>query len=491
MKRFITLYSLCFSVLFLNQSCEKWFDVTANNQIKAEDQFSSVDGFKDALMGVYLGMGDANLYLSNTSFTMVDVLSQQYAPFTSSLAFYYDFQSYRYQNPKAESLIKRVWDKYYFVIANVNSALNQMDKSTFVWYKGEKEIIRGELLALRAFLHFDLMRFFGHANYAQRPELASKLAIPYSTVYSKDYPPQLTYTETFKQMEGDIKQAMELLKYDPIFKNSLITSEIMMNINRDGFYDNRFNRMNYYAAEALLARVYAWQGGDKMKLAADAAEDVIANSPIELFNNNDQLSNDRTIKKEHLFGLKVQDLQTTASMYFEGTNNTNYNGLRLLHAPTEDLYEVDIPEIGASDIRFIQLLNNEQYGYVSLKLKKQSQNDIDANTIPLMKIPEMYYIASEYYSQNNMTKAISLLEKVRVSRRIVQALPATMDLATYNNELLKEYRKEYVAEGQLFFFYKRKGFKQLPNYTSAVDLDDKVYMLPFPASEVEFGNRVQ
>lgn len=491
MKRNIKIIGLGLCLTFSLQSCEKWFDVTASNQIKAEDQFASVDGFKDALMGVYLALGTPSLYAKDMSYNMMDILSQQYMSFTGEGASYANMQSFNYQHIRSEAQIKAVWDKFYYAIANVNSALSYLDKSTFTWTPGEQEIIKGELLALRAFLHFDIMRVFGHSAYAERADLQTKLAIPYALSYSKDYPAQLSYAETFKLMEKDVDEALALLKYDPIHANSLLSATSKLEMNRDGFYDKRNKHLNYYAVKALQARMYAWQGGDKLKLAAAAAEEVIADSPAQLLKENQFIDRDKTILSEHVFGLSVANLAAISNPLLEAISNTNYNALRIGEAMAEELYEVDIPAIGAADIRFNTLLITEPLGMVSIKLRQLNKNDIDFNTIPLMKLPELYYIAAEYYSLNNMTKAIALLEEVRKSRRIVQPLAPNISLVDFNEELLKEYRKEFVSEGQLFFFYKRKGLKQIPNYSGAVQADDKIYMLPFPAAEVEFGNRVQ
>lgn len=477
--------------LFSLQSCEKWFDVTASDQIKAEDQFSSADGFRDALIGVYLAMGTESLYGKDMSYNMIDILGQQYQPFTGGSSMYLGFQSYNYKAIRSEQQIQQVWDKFYFAIANINSALRYLEKSDFDWYVGEKEIIRGELLALRAFLHFDLMRVFGHSNYANRSDLASKMAVPYSTIYAKEITPQLSYTETFELLEGDIVKALELLKYDPAHPNTLLTGAQLAQINRDGFYSKRDGRLNYFAVKALQARVYAWQGGEKWELAAQAAEEVIEKSAAKLSAPDLDISKNKTITSEYLFSLDVAGLALIVNPLLEAVKEANMSSLRLAVERTEDLYETDIPEIGSTDFRFNQLINRETLGMVSTKLKQVDENHVDYNQIPLMKLPEMYYIAAEYYSKNNLSKAIALLQEVRASRRIVQELPKEMSVENFQEELMKEYRKEYIAEGQLFFYYKRIGLLHIPNISSDVIADDAIYMLPFPMSEIEFGNRVQ
>lgn len=491
MKTKLKIFTLICGAALLLPSCEKWFDVTADDQVKAEDQFASADGFKDALVGIYLSMGTDPLYGLEMSFNLIDILSQQYAGFTSNLADHYAFETYNYKEIRAEGAIKSIWDKYYFSLANVNSALTYLDKTDFPWYTGEKEIIKGELLALRAYLHFDLMRVFGHSNYANRPELSAKLAIPYTTTYNKDLTAQVSYSETFKLMEQDLNDALVLLKYDPSYKNTLLTPQQEIEINRDGFYDQRNMRFNYYAVKALQARIFAWQGGSKMQLAAQAAEEVINDSFTNLLKASTNVNVDRKMSEEQLFSLDVARMFIKGMAYFEGTSATNYNALRMASATTETIFETAISEIGAVDVRYNTLLLSQPLGTISLKYRYETPLALGVNTIPLIKLPEMYYIAAEYYSQTDLSKAISLLDKVRSSRRIISPLSTAMTISDFEDELLKEYRKEFISEGQLFFYYKRRGFEHIPDYTSSIIADDNIYMLPYPASEVEFGNRVQ
>ncbi|MCY4780735.1 RagB/SusD family nutrient uptake outer membrane protein [Sphingobacterium sp. UT-1RO-CII-1] len=490
MKTRIKYIVASFITLFALQSCEKWFDVTASDQIKAEDQFSSGDGFRDALTGIYLAMGTESLYGKDMTFNMIDILAQQYQPFTGASAKYNDMQNFRYSTTRSEEHIQRIWDKFYFAIANVNTALSYLEKSDFVWYPGEKEIIEGELLALRAFLHFDLMRVFGHSNYENRSDLTSKMAIPYSTMYSKEIIPQLSYTETFELLESDIATALDLLKYDPVHPNTLLTEAQLVEINREGFYSKRDGRMNYFAVKALQARVYAWQGGQKWKLAVQAAEEVIEKSAAKLAAVDLDISWNKTVSSEYLFGLHITNHSLIAAPLFSANSNTDYDVLRLGDEAIEELYETAVPEIGVVDFRYSSLIDRGAYGLFSSKLNRYF-NSLDYDKMPLIKLPEMYYIAAEYYSKNNLSKAIALLQEVRASRRIVHELPKQMSVEDFQEELMKEYRKEYIAEGQLFFYYKRIGLLHMPNISNDIIVDDAIYMLPFPMSEIEFGNRVQ
>ena len=54
------------------------------------------------------------------------------------------------------------------------------------------------------------------------------------------------------------------------------------------------------------------------------------------------------------------------------------------------------------------------------------------------------------------------------------------------NEIYKEYRKEFVGEGQIFFYYKRKGMEIIPGYN--MSMTDLEYQYPMPDDEIILGN---
>ena len=43
----------------------------------------------------------------------------------------------------------------------------------------------------------------------------------------------------------------------------------------------------------------------------------------------------------------------------------------------------------------------------------------------------------------------------------------------------------------MFYYYKRKGYSNIPNALGTITIDDKVYVLPLPQDEVDFGGRVE
>ena len=67
---------------------------------------------------------------------------------------------------------------------------------------------------------------------------------------------------------------------------------------------------------------------------------------------------------------------------------------------------------------------------------------------PLIRMSEMYYIAAE--TETSEDAALDYLNTVRRERGLGDNLTAGVDL---QNEIFKEYKKEFFGEGQLFYYF--------------------------------------
>lgn len=103
--------------------------------------------------------------------------------------------------------------------------------------------------------------------------------------------------------------------------------------------------------------------------------------------------------------------------------------------------------------------------------------------MPMIRMSEMYYIVAEC-DMENTGNAVKELNKVLTGRgyetqnlldpAVVNSAPAVLE------ELLKEYQREFICEGQLFFFHKR-------HHTPILNNQEVKYQFPKPDVEIEFG----
>ena len=77
------------------------------------------------------------------------------------------------------------------------------------------------------------------------------------------------------------------------------------------------------------------------------------------------------------------------------------------------------------------------------------------------------------------------LNKLRNHRGLANVAP-TADL---EDNIFQEYRREFIGEGQMFFYYKRKVMQVIgADNNIAIKNPNAIYNLPIPTNEVDFGN---
>ena len=99
--------------------------------------------------------------------------------------------------------------------------------------------------------------------------------------------------------------------------------------------------------------------------------------------------------------------------------------------------------------------------------------------IPMIRVSEMYYICAEYLYRNGETQeAIEKLDAVRVARDCTKGRLTISGSDEFKEELLKEARREFMQEGQLYFYFKRLNQKPL------VSMPDEAFVFPLPDNEL-------
>ncbi len=491
------LYISILVTLLLPASCNKWLDVTPPSQVREEDQFNTVEGFQQALIGCYIGMTDDILYGKALTWSTIELMAGQFVPLQPLTSNDYSISRYYYTTSNAIKYIDGIWAKSYSVISNVNNALKYIEIKRDVLDNINYNLIKGELLTIRAFIHFDLLRLYGYGNLANRTDQNTKFTIPYVTALGKEMTSQKTYKETIDLMVKDLKDAIILLEEDPATK--IKPASYYTEIDIDGFYTNRKTRFNYYASNLLLARVYMWEGSnDSYSKALTLANKVIneaeSNGLIK-WTTSTSVTDDIIMKSEHLIGLSTQNLALKTAEYFRSQILADQNTFAQYISADRliSLYEAE--GAGSNDFRFQKLFIvnsvtlDGKSAYTPLKYFGTVTDKIQKNLIPLMRIPEAYYIAAESLlkqSTPDEQNALNLLNTVRAKRGLSTLSNLTSEQIM--DEIVKEYNKEFYCEGHMFFLYKRLGIENIPGYNESAT--DAVYTIPYPSAEIQMG-RIQ
>lgn len=481
-------------------SCSDWLDVKPKSEIKLDVMFETEQGFKDALTGCYIMLSDNSLYGAELTCTFLDVLAQQYALLGSTSSQYEQASRYIYTNSTCESIITAAWSKMYNVIANVNALIEGLEAKQGILHPSIYAMTKAEAYSLRAFIYLDLVRMFTWGNLPERSDKLQQLSIPYAKVYDKNIVKQETLENVLKYIHEDLEIAMGLFEaYDPDSQAGNRPDGYTLP-NDDKFYDEKIRpyRMNIKAAMAVRMRLNMWEGNYK-----EASEDAAA---LMLFKQEwtgtldaDEKNRDLTFSKEMLFGVQTHErFENVVKKFFKLTVaddlNMNYQALYLPKSRVDEVFEI-AASFGASDWRYMRLWDKSDNNNFFLKYWEYEDMQY-TNNMPLIKWPEIYYTLAECALRKggvaNKNEAIDRLNTIRNRRNLPASvnLQYTLSEEEVWNELQKEWRKEFIGDGQMFFYYKRHGYVSIPN-GPALTYGDNVYVLPLPQSEIDFGGRVE
>ena len=229
-------------------SCEEWLAEVPFDKVPGDELYATEQGVQEALNGLYLGMLDRSIYGGELTFGLVEALVQHYY---IPVDHHYDTPAaYNFSNSKSASYISAIWSKLYKLIAACNVFLEQVELNKEKYSAAHYKLFRGEAIALRAYLHFDLFRLFTPA-YTENTKTQQAITYYITEVNAPgDY---ASAEEVVTYLLKDIDEAITLLAADPLL-DGLSTGE--------SFWDYRNFRLNIYAVQVLKARVLL-STGDK------------------------------------------------------------------------------------------------------------------------------------------------------------------------------------------------------------------------------------
>ena len=432
-------------------SCDSWLEVKPYDKISEGELQKSEEGYQKMLNGIYIDLNSDALYGQSLSVEMIEVMGGAYAIGTDNSVWgnYKDLSNYQYGTEYWRNRLDQTWNKAYALILNCNKILENIDQNQGLFTGGNYYAVKGEALALRAMLHFDMLRLFGPV-YAKDSD---KKAIPYYNKQTNSPEPILTAKEVAEKVVADLEEARILLANDPVK-----TEGTLMSGSQDGtsnFMRYRALRLNYYAVEALLARVNLYMGNKTE--AFKYATDVIKTADQGIFPFVDKslvigspADPDRIFSSEVLFALTNTSRSKIHKNFYDPSRLPNYvfrmddnlmsnivYGGAATTGGYQDDYRYRANWIATGSNRYF-------YKYSDMVANGSIQNTM----IPMIRLGEMFLIAAESQS-DNLANGVQYVNALRRNRGVANLQTLTPDLLKY------EYIRELYGEGQLFYLYKR------------------------------------
>ena len=482
-------YTFSLLAAFILSSCNDWLDVRPETEQKEEEQFSTTDGFYDALTGLYMTMGDQNIYGERLTMTNIESMANLWS-LPSNTYRYEDYylMNHDYSNVTySQAAIETIYAKLFNTIAQANVIIKNInERGDVILDPAIRATIQGEAYGIRAYCQLDVLRLFG-----QVPGGSQQVSLPYSETTSIDeVPPYYTFNEYVEKLKYDIEQAESLLlNNDPVFKHSFRELNNYPD-DVDEFMYYRQSRMNYWAVKALEARMYRYIGDDANAYAA--AKEII-NATLDgepvmaMSGSTDFAAGYKLCPNECLFYLSKYNVMDYSQEYLVGGSSTSfstYNDLGITQSMYADLYnDVNRNSYNRYANWWRNVTGNSgESMYVSMKYYWDADNVTNAmlyyQLIPMLRMSEIYLIAME--STTDLTEANNLYQTYMLAHDVpnLEGFSSKADLQTF---LLNEYRREFYLEGQMFYTYKRLNSKSM--LWRSTPVTESEYIVPLPTTE--------
>ncbi len=452
MRKYIVTLIMAAGTFALSGCGSDFLEVSSTEDVDESQIFNSVENAMMALNGIHRLMhesdtswyaqGGFQLFMLSTDLMTDDVV------FTKENAcLTWDAQLCMHNDPTNRD------NEYYFsffyrVISNANMIINQIDDVE--GDAAEREYIKGQALAYRAFAYFYLVQMYGKRYVAGENNTQAGVILRLDN--SQDNRPRDTVEDVYAQINEDIDEAIALLEDCGITRASKI-------------------HINAAVAKGIKARVMLAQGN--WSEAAAYADDVINESGTSLDDNTyvtqdyrmsdanssewiwckvSQSDQEGTLRQYHAF------ISNTEASYNKNTPRCIYNKLYDKITDTDTRKGVWFPNAQDVTVEPAPLYpsSGNVYNYMSNKfLLPPGSDNKTAGDVPYMRLPEMILTKAEAQArQGKYTEAAQTLYPLAHSRDAAYTL-STNTGEDLIEEIMVQRRVELWAEGFRWFDLKR------------------------------------
>lgn len=420
MKKFIltaiSVFSMC--------SCSDFLYSEPVESISITEQLGTKKGMLQSLNGAYYQL--RSIYFTKTALVYGDLMSGnlKFAPILSG-NITIDAQVnnvYQFDDQSTGSNLQYLYSDMYQLINNVNLILQYADQLPDA-SPSEISEIKAEALALRAFAHFHLLKYYAQ-NYTYTAD-ASHPGIVYNTEPLKvgvDYPSRKTVAENFVLLQNDIQQSIVLFQPTHAIPEG-----------------QKKNFMNADAAKILAAEIALWK--NDWQKAADYSNDVIQNSAFTLTPSSE-------VENNWAFSESVFEIANTNTDDFPafGVYSIPNSGSIPRYVASDDIYNLYSSDDNRRSLfETRNLKTNTTGGSPLLPYHFTRKYKIKTGSL-IYRLSLAYFIRAEASLRlGNTAQSLTDLNMIRNRAGLANLTSVTSDI------LLEEKRKEFVFENQYFF----------------------------------------
>jgi starch-binding outer membrane protein, SusD/RagB family len=447
-------YTACSAIAL--SSCSKQLDLVPTDTINENNAYRTIP---DAQLGANGAYARYNTY--NNNIFLSALLSDEAKLGADNAG--QGAITYRYQFTAESGDVNGGYAGYYLLIDQTNRVLTALPNvlAANSAEEARRNILKGQLLALRGIGHFGLLESFCK-NY----DPAGKGVPIMTTVDPAIQPPHNTMGEVMTRIETDLADAATLLATAP-------------------FSDTVMNKVNIDAFRARIA-LYKGDYANAITYATNVINSAVKPLVTGTLYNSIWLESTYPTIPEVLFRIR-NATGTALGAFWTTTGNIVYI------APSDKLTNI----YGAGDIRknaFIGTISGKPYvkKHESARPGAPGNRIVDLKTI---RTSEMYLIRAEAYARQaspNLTAGTADLNTLRAQRITGYVnVPTYATAADLITAIVEERYKELCFEGTRFFDLRRNGLpvaRLASDVTSSVwqnlPAGDYRFVMPIPQAEI-------
>lgn len=387
MKKIIFSFSIFMAGLLVLPSCSKdYLETAPTDAVSSSTVFTTTANALAALNGMYRAMyiQYSNQDEGGEGSVMIDMDVMGEDVVFNSASGYVAQMRYITNRTITSAHLYFVYRYYYKLISNANAIIEGIDGATGA--TADKNQIKGEALAMRAYAHFKLVQMFGKRyNALAKPNV--QLGVPLNLTTKVDPLPRATVEEVYTQVNADLDAAMVLLTSATA---RVGLSHININVARGIKARVALAQQDYATAATMASAAIAGVAGVNSLM-----------SGTQYFQGFNSVTN-----PEWIWGIRHQSDQPLYFYDFFAYMSANFGSSNIRSNPksiNNKLYN----QISATDIRkglwdptgsntafpVPSAPSGTRFPYMHRKFLAVSTDS--ANDLPLMRLSELYLIVAE------------------------------------------------------------------------------------------------
>lgn len=446
-------------ITFAASACNKQIDLRPSDTIDPQGAYQNVEDINKGLLGAYAAL----TYYSTIRYTSL-ITDENMLPSENSTGS--GFATHRWQYDG--SFLHDSWKEDYIAIDRLNRALSASSQITVLpAEQGALDQYRGELLALRAHCHFELIR-----NFAEKYE-ANAMGVPFMDSSAIGRPARLSFGEAMAKINKDLAAAKVLIPATFNDRTRITKAAVSALQARAALYEKNWDNAILFATEAIGA----------LPLASRASFPQIwkDQSTEEVFWKLKRVTGDEEI----------------GGLYTQAGYLDDPAGSRVYYAASFELTKL-FDQV--NDVRFVSYITIDagrkaagQVPNVVVKYMSSAAASRNLVDVKLLRTGEMYLIRSEAYAEKDrLPEAAKDLNDLRAARIAGYAAQTFANKDVLITAVYTERFKELAFEGHRHFDLRRRNLPITRNPEDAVNAlgavllepDMAQYVFPIPNSEL-------